>query len=774
MRPNISTDEWVSHFTDPRNILPTADWILSRVNYDPKENGYWESMFALTSASLGVRSCVEPSEHSSGCGSFWHSLYAAGLAVPQELVLGPSLDHHFLVLNGRQVSLSSSNIQGFHQFLDLQRAIVWTHIEIEVDAVLIRWIRGVAVPRMPGNRVLSVDHVTSTQPCSVTLMHVLSSPQGNGYLGGSEPRVRRHHLIERSISEAKSDELEHVVWSGSTSDLRWEVWHETATNGEKSSFVSSSDVICSVGATISPQIPLWSIRCVTVNGVANPSGPEILRGYFNDHISDWMGFWARPCIEIDGPEADVFRLRFAQFQLQQAAGMRDVEIPWNTGARGLTSQYHSGHVFFNSELYLLPYYAYARPEVANRLIKHRIATLGEAERYAREGGLFGARYPEEADLQGRESSARSSVDYDSGETRSENSGEFVMHNSALIIWALIRYIRQTSDARVLTDASEMVVSVGRYLHSLLTRTYLNNGSYGVCGVMGFDEFHYPVNNHFATNYLAAWALHACADLVMDPRHRQTQSREDIELEVVQWRNVARRIYLPSPSPTGVLEQSDGFFALPDRLIRRDPSRYLEVDLSEQEQIAIRELSSLPTQMIKQSDCVLLMALFPERFGFDTMKNTWRFYSARTVHDSSLSLGPSSLVAFAVGEKEEALTQWRACMDYNISFHPREGYRNGVHVASYAGGLLAIIEGAAGVRLNSEKLAVNAHLPDEWNRLVLRLQCRGQTVMVEISKDAVSVNGERIDIRLISPAEEKGIHGQGHYAIVSPSEGDWWL
>ena len=78
-------------------------------------------------------------------------------------------------------------------------------------------------------------------------------------------------------------------------------------------------------------------------------------------------------------------------------------VKTNIAARGLTSEYHSGHIFFNTEFYLLPYYCLFEPLVARQLIMHRIKTLNAAKQFAKESGFKGARFPEEADMEGRPS-----------------------------------------------------------------------------------------------------------------------------------------------------------------------------------------------------------------------------------------------------------------------------------------------------------------------------------------------------------------------------------
>lgn len=737
-----SEEDWIGTLADPVD----PEWMVSRDHYDPAENGFWESLLALTSASLGMRPCAEPTDDSATCGSFWFSLYGRNLVVPRELVLGPALDHHALIVDGRQIALGSPYVLAFRQALDLKRALVSMTVEADLGDVRIRWLRVVAVPLDPGNEVLSLSRVTADRPCAVTLAHLLTSPQGNGYLGGTEPRIRRHHFDRRSCRRFGPG-VDQVTWTGAEPGLRWDLWRHTVSNGTQEWLATPRDVVSSVRRDLDAGTSLWSLRRLDVRHRGSPFDASAFRKRFAEHVEDWATHWAQPCVELDGPAEDVLRLRYAQFALRQAAGVGPAAAHgelWNVAARGLTSQYHSGHLFFNSELYLVPYYGYSQPDAAGRLVMHRVRTLAAAERLAGRTGHIGARYPEEADLAGDEAAPTTIVDVDTGRTHQENSGAYVRHNSALVIWALSRHRAQSG--LVDAQALPMVVSIGRYLHDLLVRDASEGGQTGVRQVMGFDEFHYPVDHHYATNYLVAWALRQCADLVVGI----APDVSDDEIE--RWRDAASRVRLPPTGPGGVLQQSDGFFGLPDRVLDRDPARYLNVALTDAEREAVDRLASLPNQLVKQSDCTLLMALLPDRFGAATKLATWRYYNDRTMHDSSLSLGPSALVGFLVGETDEALRQWRACMDYNLRFEPRRDYRNGVHVAGYAGGLLAVIEGASGVRFHGDRLTTRPRLPAGWRKLVLRLHHRGTTSTLTVTDGGARWVNQNADERVIRPAE----------------------
>ena len=66
-------------------------------------------------------------------------------------------------------------------------------------------------------------------------------------------------------------------------------------------------------------------------------------------------------------------LRFAVYHLTSAANPEDERV--SVGARGLTGDAYFGHVFWDTEIYLLPFYTAVWPEAARALLMYRYHTL---------------------------------------------------------------------------------------------------------------------------------------------------------------------------------------------------------------------------------------------------------------------------------------------------------------------------------------------------------------------------------------------------------------
>jgi kojibiose phosphorylase len=121
-----------------------------------------------------------------------------------------------------------------------------------------------------------------------------------------------------------------------------------------------------------------------------------------DHNARWNEKWASCDVVIDGDDEAQLALRYSIFQLLIAApveGSRN-SIP----ARSLSGQVYKGAIFWDTEMFMFPFFLHTYPEKAVELLRYRIKTLDGARRKARsEGpGFKGAFYAWESQETGDE------------------------------------------------------------------------------------------------------------------------------------------------------------------------------------------------------------------------------------------------------------------------------------------------------------------------------------------------------------------------------------
>jgi kojibiose phosphorylase len=107
----------------------------------------------------------------------------------------------------------------------------------------------------------------------------------------------------------------------------------------------------------------------------------------DQHFKFWEKKWDGTFLGASGNDIPVKGLIYSTFQLLQCdnSGLFGMNIP----ARGLTSEYHHGHFFFNTELYMVPFYSWFIPDLAKSLLHYRIQTRDTALKNAEKLGCKG-------------------------------------------------------------------------------------------------------------------------------------------------------------------------------------------------------------------------------------------------------------------------------------------------------------------------------------------------------------------------------------------------
>ncbi len=147
------------------------------------------------------------------------------------------------------------------------------------------------------------------------------------------------------------------------------------------------------------------IVTASLPGRSGSPGPANWDALVGQNDSAWARLW-RSDIEIRG-NAELQRVVRAMlfYLLSSAAEGTALGIP----PMGLSSGGYYGHIFWDSDTWMLPPLLLTHPEVARSLVDFRGHTLAAARENARVNGRRGAMYPWEADERGRETTPRFAI-----------------------------------------------------------------------------------------------------------------------------------------------------------------------------------------------------------------------------------------------------------------------------------------------------------------------------------------------------------------------------
>ncbi|HKM02713.1 MAG TPA: hypothetical protein VJZ31_02155, partial [Bacilli bacterium] len=229
-------------------------------------------------------------------------------------------------------------------------------------------------------------------------------------------------------------------------------------------------------------------------------------------------------------------------------------------ARGLSGQVYKGAIFWDTEIFMLPFYLLTNPKFARNLIKYRINTLAGAQHKALEFGHKGAFYAWESQEDGKERCSLYNVtDSKTNKPIRTYFADKQIHISADVIYGLKQYLDYTADFDILFEGGfEVIKEVAVFYESYAT---LIDGQYHFLDVVGPDEYHERVDDNAFTNYHIYLTFKALIKLIS--KHFVDPLELTKHLDVDSISKFINKIYLPQIDEHGIIEQFNGYFKLED-------------------------------------------------------------------------------------------------------------------------------------------------------------------------------------------------------------------
>ncbi len=449
------------------------------------------------------------------------------------------------------------------------------------------------------------------------------------------------------------------------------------------------------------------------------------------HRRAWAARWEHADVSIEGDSELQQAVRFALFHLIATVGEGGEAA---VGARGLSGEGYRGHVFWDSDAYVLPFVAATHPAAARAMLEYRIRRLPAALRAAATQGRAGARFPWESAASGEDVTPTVAPGR-GGEPAPVLTGGLEEHIVADIAWAAACYLDWSGDRMFARGPGlELLVQTARWWASRIELDA--DGSGHIRDVMGPDEYHPHVDDNAYTNVMARWNLRraAAADAVD-------------ESECRRWLELAEALVDGYDGATGIYEQFAGFRALEPLLIADvAPQRPVAAD------ILLGSERIRAAQVVKQPDALMLHYLVPAETAAGSLAANLDFYEPRTAHGSSLSPGVHAALLARAGRAEHALELLRltARIDLDDISQTTAG---GLHVAAMGSVWGALAFGFAGLRPAGEALSIDPVLAPGWQALELRARFRGSRVRVRVTPDRAEVSADP-PIAIRTPAGDR--------------------
>jgi kojibiose phosphorylase len=474
--------------------------------------------------------------------------------------------------------------------------------------------------------------------------------------------------------------------------------------------------------------------------------PKGIQAAASAHAQEWESRWHAADVEVEGDDSLQSALRFAGYHLISACNPDDGSV--SIGARTLSGPAYKGHVFWDTEIYMLPFYVFTHPKSARALLEYRYHTLEAAREKAHSFGFRGAMYPWESADTGEEVTPKSAI-LPNGEVIAVRSGEMEVHVTADIAYGVWRYWEATADDDFfLQFGAEIMLECARYWAS--RGVMASDARYHIRSVIGPDEYHEGVDDDAYTNLMAAWNLQRGVETAEILRLRwpnrwlELASRlQYTDQEIRTWFRLAGAMFTGFDPQTLLFEQFRGYFSTESVDLESYEPRSSTMD----EILGHERIQQ--TNVVKQADVILANYLLSDETTAEVRTANFRYYESRTAHGSSLSPSIHALTAARIGDSHLAEKYLKQASEIDLGNNMGNS-AGGVHAAALGGLWQALVFGFAGLAPYSSGLSFAPRLLPQWRHLAFALQWRGRILRISIGASEVHVavkGSEPLELRI---------------------------
>jgi kojibiose phosphorylase len=725
-----------------RSALTYKEWTVAETQFDPTLLNARETVFTIGNGYLGTRGSFEEGFAQSQPATLIHGVYDDVPIVYTELVNCPDWLPLLIIVDGDRFRLDQGEILHYERQLDVQRAVLSRSVT---------W-------RSPNGRTIELyferfaslaDEHSVGLRCQITALEQDAIVEVQASINGYPENQGFNHWEQ--LGQGKTEQGVWLQVRTRTSRIELAMASGLTLSGAKGSVqitnvpgypTLTTTFTAPVGQTITIEnlVTIYTSRDTETPVKSAQAKLETLTNYqtlFDAHQQSWAEAWQQSDIVIEGDLRAQFAVRYNLFQLLIAAARNNdrVSIP----AKTLSGFGYRGHVFWDTEIFILPFFTFTQPHLARNLLTYRYHTIEGARRKAAYYGYKGAMYSWESADTGDEVTPRWALPKDPyGEDIRIWCRDREIHISADIAYAAWYYWLATEDDEWMRDyGCEIILDTAVFWMSR-TEWSTKYERYEIREVIGADEYHEHVDNNMFTNRMAQWHLEKAIYIYDWLKDYHPDRLQDLcqRLKITpgrrsRWQDIAANLWI-AYGKSGLIEQCEGFFDLKD------------VDLQDYEprSKSMQAILGIPAtekaQILKQPDVLMLMYLMRQSqefpYSIEALETNWNYYAPRTDITYGSSLGPAihAILASDLNKTAEAYDRFMQAVLVDLE-DTRGNAEDGIHGASAGGIWQAVVLGFGGIQFGDEPFA-HPHLPPGWTRLKFRLHWRGKWHEFDLKAD----------------------------------------
>jgi alpha,alpha-trehalose phosphorylase len=734
-----------------KTFFPVEDWLITENEYIAEDMERNASLFFLGNGYLGIRGGLEETGRDYGGahkGTFINGFYESAPQIYAESAYGfpdkkqmmlnlPDLTEIKILINDELFSPEQGSIIEYKRQLLLKEGIVKRKViwrSPDGQKVLFKSRRCVSFEKQH----MALIHVSVTLLETAGNIKIISSAYidpDTRKTDKNDPRIGtgfKHKPLEclrRETEGTKAFVIQKTVNSGL--HLGYGIAHSAGKSFSSQSlslqdrfeFVFDTDAQSGCEYSFTKYICCHSsiegdvarIRSRVMDDIEKSVafGAENFLEEQKRHVAE---FWRSADIFIEGDNSLQQGIRFNLFSLYQSAGRDGLR---NIAAKGLSGEGYEGHYFWDTEIYVLPFFIYTMPEIASNLLEYRYNILDCARERASVMNEAGALYPWRT-INGEEASAYFPA------------GTAQYHINADIAYGIQKYVNATEDFEFLKQYGAEIIFETAKLWLSLGFFDEKDGLFKINDVTGPDEYTAIVNNNLFTNLMVKNHLEYALQIADELQQKSPADFEGIKKKVNLttetlrlWRQAAEHIFIPYDSNLSVHSQDDSF-------MQKEKWDFDGTDKSLYPLLLhFHPLVIYRHQVLKQPDVVLSNFLLGKRFSLVQKLRNYLYYNPLTTGDSSLSPCIQGIMAAELGREEDAYEYFNKTARMDLD-DINSNVSDGVHIAAMGGTWLSLVYGFAGLRDYDGKLSFTPKLPKKWSRLAFQLKRGKCALSVDIS------------------------------------------
>ncbi len=752
-----------------KGIGDLTNWMVEEANFESKLQGKCEAIFCQGNGYMGIRCATEESYIGQVRDTFVAGTFNKfDDKEVTELPNAADITAAEIWIDGELFSLDKGSFTDYSRTLNLKngevsRSFRWTNNHGKVFAFVFKKFISLADLH---TMVIQIEIKTITEAAQIEIQSGINgqmSNSGSQHFHEGEKRIfdKQHLQMLQQTTQSKITFVHNATHQSFVEGK--EIASRFAMDRRKVFMIYKAEVPVNQSFSFTKVanfyttrdlateiMTLEELRAISVEALKT----SLQKGYTNllsESTAEWAKFWNKTDITIKSSNPfDQLAIRFAMYHLRVMTPAHDSRM--GIGAKGLSGEGYKGHSFWDTEIFMLPYFSYTHPEIGRSLMEYRYKTLVGAHKKAKENGYKGAMYPWESAWadDGEVTPVWGAADIITGKSTKIWSGFIEQHITSDVSFGVWQYYHITGDQDFMERFGyELLIDTGIFWAS---RMEWNDEKqcFHINEVIGPDEYKEHINNDAFTNWTAYW----CVENAIEYYDKLKAEKPDLftvlseklnlEAEIPVMRERLKLLYLPQPNAQNVIPQDDTYLLkeIIDLTKYKNQSHvgsmFLDYSLDQ-----VNEM-----QVSKQASVVMLMYLLEHKFTKEVKQANFNYYEPKTLHDSSLSLSTHAILANDLEDTVLSYDLFRRASEIDLGPNMKTS-DHGIHGAALGGIWQITVCGFGGVRMIGGKLRISPRLPKDIEEINFKINWKGTQLTISVTQDKINIrnSGKKQSISL---------------------------